>query len=161
MKSSQIFTIVDRMILETLQFGAKEICEIEEKTKITRQMVLAALENLVSKNIVICNNKTYGLNKYQQKEILSIINTPENIISELNEIFRVCVRNKLQKTSENSFKLRKVSMSAREYKIYQGLKYNLESFLDSLDSNDHIAEQTLIFYGEDKYENIKNNILSL
>lgn len=153
-------TIIERMVLECLSKFSKNLCEIEEKTGIEKIMLSKVMQSLLSKNLISLNDQRYQLNIQHNKLIRRELNDSTSLLCEVNEIISSCIRNKLETEDANSFKLKKVNMSEREEKIYKGLLYNLESFLESLSKSDHIREQKIIFWGEGNYEVIKNSILN-
>lgn len=153
-------TILERMVLETLQIKSKDLSQIEHKTSIERNLLIKVLNSLVSKNLVIIFNNEYEINKNLSQAILDELNDKYSLMSEIHEIIDSCLRKALSNEQKNSFKMKKVNMTQREEKIYDGLIYNLESFLGSLTKNENIAEQRIIFWGEGNYAEIKNNILT-
>lgn len=153
-------TILERMVLETLQIKSKTLAEIELKTSIETKLLVGVLNSLVSKNLVIIFNNEYEINKNLSKQILNELNDKYSLMSEIHEIINSCLRKALNQEQKNSFKMKKVNMNSREEKIYQGLVYNLESFLNSLNKTENIADQKIIFWGEGNYAEIKNNILT-
>ena len=153
-------TILERMILECLGASSKSVQELQDKTKIKKDILNRVLESLVSRNIVLISSSKYSLNTNLRADITKELNNTTSLLCEVNEVINSCVRSKLIEDNEQSFKLKKVNMSEREEKIYNGLLYNLESFLGSLSKNDNVSEQKIIFWGEGRYEDIKNSILN-
>lgn len=153
-------TILERMVLETLQYKGKTLSEIEENTTIEKALLTKVINSLVSKNIVLIYNKEYEINQNLSSAIKDELNDKFALMSEIHEIINSCLRKALCESHKSSFKLKKVNMSAREEKIYTGLVYNLESFLTSLKKNENIAQQKIIFWGEGNYAEIKNSILN-
>ena len=153
-------TILERMVLECVSKSSKNLTDIEEKTGIQKVMLLKVIQSLLSKSLISLNNHLYQLNQKQNDLITRELNDSTALLCEVNEIISSCIKRKLEETDANSFKLKKVNMSEREEKIYNGLLYNLESFLGSLDKSDKIREQKIIFWGEGNYEVIKNSILN-
>lgn len=153
-------TILERMILECLSSSSKSVQDLQDKTKIRKDILNRVLESLVSRNIVLISSSKYSLNTNLRADITKELNNTTSLLCEVNEVINSCVRSKLIEDNEQSFKLKKVNMSEREEKIYNGLLYNLESFLGSLSKNDNVSEQKIIFWGEGRYEDIKNSILN-
>lgn len=153
-------TILERMVLECLQKSEKSIGDIQNKTSIEINILSEVIKSLLSKNLINFKDAFYSLNRSLNQAILAELNDSTALLCEVNEIINSCVRSKLDGQSKESFKLRKVNMSEREEKIYTGLLYNLEAFLNSLTKSDEIKDQKVIFWGEGNYEDIKNNILS-
>ena len=153
-------SILERMILECLGNESKNTQELFSKTNIKTDILQKVLQSLITKNIILATGNSYSLNANLRKDIKRELNDSTALLCEVNEIINACVRSKLEDQSEQSFKLKKVNMSEREEKIYNGLLYNLESFLSSLKKDDNVSEQKIIFWGEGNYENIKNSILN-
>ena len=148
------------MILECLGSTTKSMQTLQNKTNIKKDILNRVLQSLISRNIVIISANMYSLNTNLLDDIKREMNNTNSLLCEVNEVINSCVRSKLNEDNEQSFKLKKVNMNEREEKIYKGLLYNLESFLGSLTKNDHVSEQKIIFWGEGKYEDIKNSILN-
>lgn len=153
-------TIVDRMILESLQAKSQNLFELENATRIGKEILNKSMTSLISQNIIVKKESLYSLNPNINERIKNELNDKINLMCEVNEIINSCIRKTLSNTNETSFKLKKVNMTEREEKIYKGLLYNLESFINSLNKTSQIADQKVIFWGEGKYENIKNSILN-
>jgi len=153
-------TIIERMVLETLQVRSKTLSQIEESTTIERNILVKVINSLTTKNLILIYNNQYEINRNLSQAIKDELNDKFSLMSEIHEIINSCLRRTLSHKSKQAFKLKKVNMTDREEKIYEGLVYNLESFLNSLTKTDHIAQQKIIFWGEGNYAEIKNNILS-
>ena len=152
-------TIIERMILETLQISNKSKKEIILKTSIEEEMLQQVLKSLLAKNLVRLEDGLYAISKEHNDYIIKEINNSLSLLCEVQEIINSCIRQKLDAHSNRSFKLKKVNLNDRDEKIYNGLIYNLESFLNSLTKSDDVRSQKIIFWGEGKYEDIKNNIV--
>lgn len=157
-------TIVDRIILETLQQQTLTLFELETCTGLPDYVLKPALQSLVLVGFVRINESEYCLNKSEVLNAKNDLNSPEQIELELElelvEIVQTCIQNKLAK-KQNSFNLKKVYLDSREEKIYQGLIYNLNSFLSSIKTkNTSTKDKKIIFWGEDTYENITNSIIN-
>lgn len=155
-------TLPERMLLECLSAGDKSLLKIKRECQLEHSTALNILQSLLSKNLIVIKNKKYSLNSlidaHMQKELYS----NSDLLVEVSEIVNSCVRDTVSKSKENPFKMRKVYMTAREEKIFHGLLYNLETFLDSLEINTkaNIADQTIIFWGEQNYGKIINDTLT-
>ena len=152
-------TILERMVLECLGHASKEMNELKAKTGIGKDILGRVTQSLLSKNLINIYKNEYQINQHKNQLIKNELNDSTALLCEVNEIISCCVRRKLDSTDSNGFKMKKVNMSEREEKIYRGLLYNLESFLNSLAKTDQIKDQKIIFWGEGNYETIKNNIL--
>ena len=138
-------TIIERMILETLQISDKSKKDIILKTSIEDEMLQQVLKSLLAKNLITINDGLYAIAKERNDYITKEINNSLSLLCEVQEIINSCVRQKLETQSEQSFKLKKVNLNSREEKIYHGLIYNLESFLNSVHKTDDIRSQKIIF----------------
>tara|TARA_Y100000768_G_scaffold388083_1_gene382028 strand:- start:3144 stop:3590 length:447 start_codon:yes stop_codon:yes gene_type:complete len=147
------------MILESLQAHTQTLGELSSNTSIEAHMLQNSLKELLTKNLIITREGEYALNHQLNQTIRNELNDKTNLMCEVQEIINSCLRKTLQE-GQSHFKLKKVNMTQREYKIYKGLEHNLEAFLNSLEKNDQVASQTLVFWGEGKYEDIKNSILN-
>ena len=158
--SSYNLTILERMVLETLQVRGKTLTEISKNTSVESALLNQITQSLLCKGLIKIEDKIYTVNKVLNQTIRNELNDSVSLMSEVNEIINSCLRNAIQNESKTSFKLKKVNMTEREEKIYTGLVYNLESFLSSLNKTENVKEQKIVFWGEGNYEDIKNSIIN-
>jgi hypothetical protein len=158
--TSYNLTILERMVLETLQLRGKKLSEISENTSVEKNLLNQIIQSLLCKGLIKVEDKKYFVNTILKQEIKNELSDSVSLMSEVNEIINSCLRKAIQNESKTSFKLKKVNMSEREEKIYKGLVYNMESFLSSLNKTENIKDQKIVFWGEGNYEDIKNNIIN-
>jgi hypothetical protein len=153
-------TILERMVLETLQVRPKTLIEVSNTTSVENELLNQIVQSLLCKGLITMDEKKFSINKILNQTIRNELNDSVSLMSEVNEIVNSCLRKAVNTESKSSFKLKKVNMSGREEKIYNGLIYNLESFLNSLIKTENIKDQKIVFWGEGNYEDIKNNIIN-
>lgn len=153
-------TILERMILESLQLKASHADRLSELTSINKTIIDKITQDLICRNILNLTKEGFKINSHLSQSIKNELEDKQGLICEINEVIHACVRDRVCENNESSFKMKKVNMNEREFKIYKGLLYNLESFVNSLHKNENVKEQKIIFWGEGQYEDIKNNILS-
>lgn len=153
-------TILERMILESIQVKPSNISELSQLTSIDRIIVQKITNDLLARNILVHIDNALTINKHMSLTIKKELEDKQGLLCEINEVINSCIRERVDHECESSFKMKKVNMNEREFKIYKGLLYNLESFITSLKKDENIKDQKIIFWGEGKYEDIKNNILS-
>lgn len=158
--NSYNLTILERMVLETLQIRTKSLAEISNATSVEKELLNQIIQSLLCKGLIMMEEKNFSINKVLNQAIKDELNDSIALMSEVNEIVNSCLRKAINTESKSSFKLKKVNMSGREEKIYSGLIYNLESFLNSLIKTENIKDQKIVFWGEGNYEDIKNNIIN-
>jgi len=151
------YSIMERMVLETLQVRTQTIQEIQLNTSLSRELLDHLLKDLITQNLIIIQYGKYGINKKTNSSIKSHLTNPNSVVGEVSEIVTSCLKNKADE--KDSFNLMKVSMTEREEKIYKGLVYNLESFLKSLKRDEDVKNHKVVFWGGGVYENIKNSIM--
>ncbi len=153
-------TIIDRLIIETIQKKTFTLEELQINTKLQRSILESSLFELITKELVINTHQGYTLAENIENDLALNFNTIDSLHNELTDITQTCIRNRLE-NDQKTFQLKKVYMNSSEEKIFRGLLYNLNSFLDSLDSkNKKTSSKKIIFWGEDSYENICNSILN-
>ena len=153
-------TILERMVLETLNTSEKNINTIQERTSINKMFLNKIMTSLIAKNLITIKEDLCVLNRAISPAVTQELNEPHSLMSEVNEIITSCLRDKITMKNQQSFKLKKVNMTEREEKIFRGLIYNIESFINSLTCNDNIKDQKIIFWGEGRYADIKDSILN-
>lgn len=149
-------TLPERIVLESLQKKSKSQIELISCTKLDRLILNNVLNSLISKNLIKTEFKNYTLNKSISKDLIKELNDKQNLTVELNQIIQSVIYNTLE-NNQQDFKLKKVFLNTRDRKVLDGMLYNLNSFLNELSTNNSkTADQTVIFWGENKYENIIN-----
>ena len=154
-------TLVERMILESLQIKPKNLNELNMCTKIEKDFIRNILTDLVSKNLIISRENKYQINKHLDQSMINELFNKDFLNVELMEMTQFCIKEKLYHKTEKAFKMKKVHMNEKEKKIYYGLLYNLESFLDSLEKKPLTTSDTTIhFWGEGNYGKIINHYIN-
>ena len=154
-------TLPERMLLECLLTGDQTLPSIKVQCQLEQTAASNILQSLVSKNLVVIKNKKYTLNNELSSSMRQELHSSSDLLIEVSEILNSCVRETISKSDAKPFKMKKVSMTAREQKIYKGLLYNMESFLTSVSNDDkNIANQTIIFWGEQNYGKVINDCLN-
>ncbi|MDP7319302.1 MAG: hypothetical protein QF441_01775 [Bacteriovoracaceae bacterium] len=151
-------TIVERMILESLLNKQLKKEQIMTSTGLNQEIVNHSLSDLIIKSLVRKEDHYYRLNSLNSalKQELTNLN---NVTTELTEIVHSCLN--LKQKSQAEFKMRKVYLSPKDEKLFYGMLYNIESFLNGLNqTNNNLTEKTVFFWGSANYEKISNNIIN-
>lgn len=156
-----MITLPERMILESVFKYEKTLEELCECTRLDKIVLQNILPTLITKNLLLIQNKKYYINKNINADMRKELSDNQNLKTELTEVVADCVRQKLINHNQQSFKLKKVFLSARDKVIFNAHVKNLEDFLDSISSRDHkTADETIFFWGENTYEAITHNIIN-
>lgn len=151
--------LLERTILESLSDKSKNLEGLQKCTAFNKEIVINLLESLLSKNLVIIKNYQYCLNKNINKEIQKELKETTNIKIELNEIINAIYD--LKQLNQAQFHLKKFHLSEREEKIFNGLLYNLESFINSLkDTKQPTSHKKIFIWGGAKYEDINKQYIN-
>lgn len=159
---NESINIVERYIIESINNEKLFINQIAKKTKLELNYIYNILKSLIERKILASQDERYFLNPNLEKEQLIQIQSKENKYYEISEILSACLRENL--FNENpliNFKFKKVFLNEKEEKIFSGLLYNLEAFLNSIPKREQIiSEQKIIFWGGGSYENITTSALN-
>lgn len=150
------------MILESLAENPKTMKELRGSTRLDQSITDLIVQQFLIQNVVIIqHDNQLSLNSNINQEIKDLLYNKENIKIEIGEILDSSIHNKIDLDSQDSLKLKKVYMSEKEERIYKGLLYNLESFINSLtNTKGEISNKKIIFWGENTYENVVNYSLN-
>lgn len=151
-------SIIDRLILESLNQKSKTALELQGCTSLEQDIIETSLKNLSITGYIKNQNGYYALNKTLNPEQLKALKNQINISNEINEIINASM---VTKNNNNLFKLKKVYLTDSEEKILQGMLYNLESFFNNLStSKQPTHKQKIIYWGNTNYENLIYNYLN-
>lgn len=154
------FTVLERMILESVNKSAKDLEQIHEDTGLDKSICTNVLFSLLAKNLIIIDFNVYRLNKNLSEAILSELTDQRNRCVEINALVRECVKLSLLEGSD-TFKFKKVYMSEKDKKLLKAMLYNIETFLDGLKSQKgKTKEETFVFWGGENYANAINAYIS-
>ena len=156
--------VVERMVLESLVKGEKNIQDLGDDTNLSQNLLSGIASTLVMRGIIRFKRGKYSLN-LEEKGWVSEINAEECVKEEVKELFISLVnhyyadREKIQA----GLKVQKVYMSESDEKIFNSLLYNLESFVKSLRENKKCAgktcEQKVVMWGHSTYEGLLGSML--
>ena len=152
------FTILDRAIIESINTKPQKLYELKDSLGIPQDLLTQSIQELLAIGIIKTEDSCFYINKQNIENIKSIINSKEQIQIELLDFFHTFTNGE----DLSSLKMKKVHMTESEEKILNGLLYNVESFIKSLeaDKKKKTKEQKIIFWGETNYENIINNYIA-
>ncbi|MBC75215.1 MAG: hypothetical protein CME64_04300 [Halobacteriovoraceae bacterium] len=154
------FTILERMVLESINKGDKGLYEIVEDTGLEQKVCENVLYSLMAKGLIKISGTKYIISDNLSEGIIAELKNQLNMTVEINTLVRECVKSSLME-GEDSFKFKKVYMSESDKKFLKGMLYNLESFLDGLKNNKGATkEETFIFWGGENYAKAVNKYIS-
>lgn len=157
--------IVERMAIECLAKGPKNIFKVSEDTGLSSQVATNVLYHLVENGVVSFKNSQYSLNEEKREQWLSVINDQAGIINEMKDVFVSMINESFENEEETQFRYRKVWMTRRDEKIFKSYLKNIETFLDGLRERPEMAkirDQKLIIWGFGKYSDVvKANLKSV
>ena len=153
------FTILERMILESINKSSKNLEEVAEDTGLEQNICLNIVYSLLAKNLVVCAKGSYSFNQSLSKAIVAELKNKRNRAIEVNALVRECVKDSVVENGE-SFVFKKVYMSEKEKKLLKAMFYNIESFLSGLSASGPTKEETFIFWGGDNYAKAVSSYIS-
>mgnify|MGYP002025777572 CR=1 FL=1 len=154
------FTILERMILESINKGDKSLNEIKHDSGMDQQICENVLYSLMAKGLIKIEGTKYKMNAGLSEAIIAELKDQLNMTVEIGSLVRECVKSSILKGND-SFKFKKVYMSESDKKFLKGMLYNLETFLDGLKSNKGpTKEETFIFWGGENYAKAVSNYIS-
>lgn len=159
-------TVVERYILETLGKGAKRFGQIHEETNVDYGLLNNILSELMMENMVSFTQGRYFLNPETQNQWLPLINSSQAVGEEVRELFSTLVNDYFEKQSDVALKVQKISMTAKEEKIFQSYLINLEKFIEDVKMEraknpfeSKLQEQKVIVWGHAGYSQLVQNTL--
>lgn len=145
------FTILERMILESIRKSEKTIEQIQEDTAMESHICANVVQSLLAKSLVSTKSNKFTLNKNLNAQIIEELQNKKNQTVEMNALVRECIQGSLLR-GESTFQFMKVYMSEEEKKILNAMLYNIETFIDGLKKNKgKTKDETFIFWGGDTY----------
>lgn len=156
-------SIVERMVLESLQRDGKTIDRLAEDIGLPQTVAFNSLSHLMSKNLVITFNSIYFINK--KLNWSESINKASNLKNEQREILEGIVENcsTLRESDTSDLKIQKFWMNQNDINIFKSMLYNIEQFLKNLtvdSSEDSTKRQQIIFWGHSSYSHLANSLLN-
>ncbi len=149
--------VIERAVLETIQDGARTLSEIAESSSIPTPLVSQVINDLMATEFIIYEEQKFRVNPRISSECKDALQNNTNMTLEMNELVSTLVENR----EAGTLKMRKVYMTTQEEKIFDGLIYNLESFLKSLSSKSkNLKKKSIVILGETKYENLIKHTLT-
>ncbi|MEX1099320.1 MAG: hypothetical protein WEB87_02770 [Bacteriovoracaceae bacterium] len=154
------FTILERMILESINKSDKTVDAIQADTGVDTGACVNVICSLLAKNLVVQKNNIYQFNQSLGPAIVAELNDRRNLTVEINTLVRECVKMSLLE-NQSSFKFKKVYMNEKEKKLLKAMLYNLETFLEGLKQNKGpTKEETFVFWGGENYAKAINAYIS-
>ena len=145
------FTVLERMILESINKSPKNLDAIKEDTGLDSELCLNVVYSLSAKNLIVTKAQKYAINSNLCEGIIAELKDSQNRAVELNMLVRECVKDTVMGKGD-SFGFKKVYMNQREKKLLKAMLYNLESFLDGLKENKgKTKDETFVFWGKENY----------
>lgn len=151
---------IDRMILESLAKSSKSFEQLLVDTKIEKEILASLITELTIKNLINIHHETYFLNSNLNNSMLNEIKNEQAVIAEVSQLMKTTMKDSFL-VEGCRFKLKKIYMDQEEERIFKSLLLQVEGFLEGLDKKrGKTCEQSVIFWGINKYENITNSLLS-
>ncbi len=151
--------IIERFVIESLQINKQNSKELQRQTNLNLLIIQNTLSNLIAKNLVITENKKYAINPNLNSRIKKELKNKYHIQAELSQIMNTVFN--LSSNEKKTFHLKKFYLSERDEKIFNGLVYNIESFINSLETKSKkTSNNKIFFWGGDNYENIINHYIT-
>jgi hypothetical protein len=100
------------------------IQSISLDTEIEIKVVEMVIQDLVVKNIIVFKEDKFLLNKNMNKEQIDEINNTQDLNNE-----KICIAKSLI-TKDESFSLKKFSLSPKDHILFEGMLKNITQFLD-------------------------------
>lgn len=76
------------------------------------------------------------------------------------EVKKLLINEAIDLAEGDNLNLYKVSLNEKEEKILNGLLYNVEEFLKSIKNKEKTKNEKIIFWGENTYENLIQNMFN-
>ena len=147
---------IEKYILESIQKGNKSLFEIHKDTELEPRQITALLNSLVIKGLL---GKDDNGSYYQISDKSSIKKKYKMI--EIAQIIKNNIKNSF-KGQSSQFKMRKVYLNSQEEKIFNSMLINLEDFLNGITcKKGQTSKEKLIFWGENSYQNIINDLCGI
>ncbi len=162
-------TLIERVILESIQLGARSIPAIAVSTDINKKVVANAVSELLDKGLINHLNGKLELNKLEIYNLSKNYNFQKQKRNEVRNLIDSCIKNYFFQESsiklvdednkKSNLSLKKVWMSEKDEKIFNGMIYNLNSFLDEISKKSSkdlrlIKNKKVIFFGNCNYNQI-------
>ena len=162
--------VVERMLLESLEKGEKDLEGIEKDTGLFRGLLGNLIPGLVHRGIIDYRNGVYFLNRKQKNEWLPVINDRENIKEEMQEMFSSLIQRKFSKSDERAEDLRvqKIWLTDEEYRLLESQLKSLDMFIQNikdkrkrhpLKNKEVTREKKVIFWGQATYADLVKGTL--
>ena len=148
--------ITERLITESLFKGAKTLRELKEDTGLNVHIIENCLITLLGKSIIIKEVNKYKFNNNLSKEAKEALTNNSNKM----EVKKLLINEAIDLAEGDNLNLYKVSLNEKEEKILNGLLYNVEEFLKSIKNKDKTKNEKVIFWGENTYENLIQNMFN-
>lgn len=148
--------ITERLITESLFKGAKTLRELKEDTGLNVHIIENCLITLLGKSIIIKEVNKYKFNNNLSKEAKEALTNDSNKM----EVKKLLINEAIDLAEGDNLNLYKVSLNEKEEKILNGLLYNVEEFLKSIKNKEKTKNEKIIFWGENTYENLIQNMFN-
>lgn len=154
-----MLTTLERYILESISKKNNTIIQIHLDTDLPPKKIENCILNLQKAGWCFIQGKEIKLNLEKIKD-----QKPSSLqkAAELSMIVKNGIKNSINKNSTNQFKFEKVYLTEDDEKIFNSLLYNLEHFLKKIQKKKgSTAKEKIIFWGENTYKNIINDLYQL
>ena len=150
-------TTIERLLLESLGQGPKEIPALMVDTQLDLRILSNVLHALTLRSFVIRTTEGYALNKHLSESERKSIDAFDAKKSEVMELI-----SGLYNQHSNQLRVRKVAMTDKDRTILRGLLKNVEDFVSGLPAPTKHAPThswSVVAWGEDKYSTIVQRLI--
>lgn len=154
-------TTLERALLESLKNSEKDIETLFNDLDFDKVIIVNLLHSLLAKNLIKLTSNQYYLNNNISKNMISELQRTDSQLLEIKEIIGQTFKSAKIK-GDQSFKLKKISMSNKDLIVFKSMLSNIDSFLTDISKKSNkmkTCEQQVIFWGVKEYSEILNEII--
>lgn len=149
-------TIVDRMVLESINKSDKNITAIQIDTSLPIKIINSVIENLLAQGFINLSKNHFIINPNMTDDLKKFLKDETEVISQIKSLICECVH---QSMPDISFY--KIAIKPDDMKILNTLFYNVESFIKGLKKTKGITkDETFVFWGKENYAKAIHSYIS-
>ena len=150
---------LERVILETLGRGKRELQKICHDCSVERNVVENILYKFLKEKLVLKNKEKFQLDFHEREDFLEAIKKKGNIKEELKELLNYFLNIFINSENKVQFGLKKVWVEEKDEKILEFYLSKIDSLLKNAEvsnkknnSNKKLSLKKVIFWGYCEYE---------
>lgn len=159
--------LVERMILESLEKGEKNIADLVQDTGLKTNLICNIIAHLVMDNIIHLRKGKYYLNLAEKEKWLPLVNNKSLIQQEVKELFISLINAhfELSEKKQYGLKVKKIWLNSMDEKILEAHFNNLNEFIENLEKyparrkSEKLKEKRVIFWGQSFYGDLAEESL--